>query len=96
MNTKGKVVIEPKFSGNTLTRFKDGLAPIQGDNGKYGYINKRGKFVIEPQFDEAQFFYNDFAAVKLNGKYGFIDRKGNVIVKPEYDEVLEFEPTDVY
>ncbi len=96
MNIKGKVVIEPKFSGNTLTRFKDGLAPVQADNGKYGYINKRGKFVIQPQFDEAQFFYNDFAGVKINGKYGFIDRKGNLVAQPEYDEVYEFEPADTY
>ena len=96
MNPKGKVVIKPLFLGKTLTRFKDGLAPIQGDNGKYGYIDKKGNFVIKPQFDEAQFFSNNYAAVKQNGKFGYIDKKGNWVIKPEYDDAYEFESADFY
>jgi len=96
MNARGKVVIKPVFTAKTLTRFKDGLAPIQADDGKYGYINKKGEFVIKPQFEDAQFFFNNYAVVKQDGKYGFINKKGRWVIKPEYDDAYEFEPADFY
>jgi hypothetical protein len=42
-------------------------------NGKWGYINEQGEFVIEPCFDKAwDFAANGLAPVGANGKSGFI------------------------
>ena len=37
------------------------LSPKEGDNGKYGYVDNNGNWVIEPKFDEAAEFvtYDD-------------------------------------
>jgi hypothetical protein len=43
---------------------------------KFGYIDKNGKYFIEPQFSKAEDFKNGFACVKKDGRYFFIDRKG--------------------
>ncbi len=56
-------------------------------NGKYGFIDKNGDFVIKPKFDDAWYFREGLAAVELNGKYGFIDKSGKIIAKPEFDDI---------
>lgn len=33
------------------------LFPFEDDNGKWGYINKEGKFIIEPKFYFAYGFF---------------------------------------
>ena len=48
---------------------------------KYGYIDKTGQLVIEPQYEDASFFRYGRALVKdENGKNGFIDRSGRVFI----------------
>ncbi len=48
-------------------------------NGKYGYIDKTGKYVINPQFDYAGSFSEGLAVVEIGGKWGYIDKTGKFI-----------------
>ena len=57
---------------------------------KCGYIDKRGKMVIEPIFDEAYHFNEGMAVICKDGKYGYIDGRGKVIVSPQYDGAKRF------
>lgn len=44
---------------------------------KYGFINEKGEWTIEPKYDEAwEFEMNGLAQVKLNGKKGVVNMKG--------------------
>lgn len=60
--------------------------------GRYGYIDTTGKFVIKPQFHYADRFYpNGWARVEKYGNCGFpcaknclIDTKGKVVLKTDY------------
>ena len=56
------------------------------DNGKWGYINKNGEFIIEPQFDNADNFSEGYACVELDGKWGYINNKGKFVIKPQFDK----------
>lgn len=47
----------------------------------WGYIDRSGKFVIPPRFDEAYYFASGAASAKLKGKDVVIDRNGKVINK---------------
>ncbi|MDP3510527.1 MAG: WG repeat-containing protein [Candidatus Melainabacteria bacterium] len=85
--------------------FLEGLAPVRirtnenqrdngrtsGDNlpGKWGYINKAGKIVIAPQFDDANQFHQGRAATKLDKQWFFIDRQG-VQIGEKYQAVGAF------
>ena len=51
----------------TLIAFKN--------NGKWGYADKEGNIVIEPEYDNAKSFSNGLGAVCKNGKWGFINDK---------------------
>ena len=43
--------------------FCEGFAKVQKD-GNWGYIDKNGKLIIKPQFDDAGHFCEGFAMVK--------------------------------
>ncbi|EIA59603.1 WG repeat-containing protein, partial [Campylobacter coli] len=43
---------KPKF--DSIWSFREGLAKV-GLNGKYGLIDKSGKIVIEPKFDDIRY-----------------------------------------
>ena len=64
------------------------LEPKEADNGKYGYVDEKGNWVIEPKFDDAWRFKEGFAKVELDGKYGFIKTDGTYLVEPIYIEVV--------
>lgn len=59
-------------------------------NEKWGFINDKGKIVIQPQFDDADCFYEGLATVAVQDKYGFIDETGKFIIEPQYGEAYEF------
>lgn len=80
--------ILPKNS-DIHTRNSRILYPIK-ENNKWGYADKDGITVIDTLFDEANFFENGLALVKLNKKYGFITVKGNWHIPPKYDAATSF------
>lgn len=94
INKKGEVIIPFTFAeglslGNSI--FSEGLAAVGVASNnifaqRYGYINKSGKFVIKPIYDEANPFDGGIAQVSIEDKIGFIDYKGNLMIPCIYDE----------
>ncbi len=59
--------------------FNQGLAAAQ-TNGKWGFIDTTGKFVIQPQYDDAGDFSEDGTAdVSLGGVEITIDKTGKQV-----------------
>jgi hypothetical protein len=52
--------------------------------GKMGYIDRAGKVVIRPQFDNAWPMSEGYGNVMIGLKRGLIDRAGKVLIKPKY------------
>lgn len=70
--------------------FVNGLANVKdGRSGKWGYINTNGEYVLQPQYDSAHCFNEDYhvAPVEMEGKWGLIDRKGNWVFKPRFEDL---------
>ncbi len=55
-------------------------------DGKYGFVDKDGKVLVDYQYDDAteQNSYG-YAGIKKDGKWGSIDNKGNIVQEPTYD-----------
>src|ERR1017187_4824445 len=54
-------------------------------NGKYGYMDNKGKVTVSPQFDAAQPYSDGYAAVELGNHWGYVDNSGKIIISPQYD-----------
>ena len=48
-------------------------------DGKYGYIDEKGKTVLPCQYDSASYFINGRAELVMNEQHYFIDQQGNII-----------------
>lgn len=64
--------------------FINGMCCITS-NGKYGFIDKTGKTIISPQYDEVSDFRYGYCEVIKNGKWGIIDKQGKIVVPIIYD-----------
>lgn len=96
INTRGEVVIAPKFGGDYDHQpgpFCQGLARVRfGD--KWGFVDVRGQTVVAPAYDDAGDFSEGLALVATEPggarKYGFIDRTGRLVVPRRYDDAAAF------
>jgi hypothetical protein len=70
--------------------FSDGLAEGK-KNGKVGFYNSQGEWVIQPQFDGSRAFKNGYAAAKKGDKWGMIDKTGSWVIEPTYDRIMDME-----
>jgi len=82
----GRVVIDAEKHPSRVCRidacnyFSEGLVAVKSSNSeKYGYMDKEGKMIIPPQYDDAMPFRNGLAFVEKDGAYSFIDKSGNVV-----------------
>ncbi len=66
----------PKISEETP------LFPVE-IGGEWGYIDKAGKVVIAPQFDDALDFSEGLASVRIGWKWCYIDKTGKIVFKEE-------------
>lgn len=79
------------------------LYPVEVD-GKWGYINKAGKVVVEPAYAWADEFHDGVAVVEMMNssdggndresvdsvRYGAIDLTGKMVVKPDYTFITKY------
>ena len=60
-------------------------------DGKYGYINASGDYVIEPIYDSTSHFSDGLAPVCYDGKWGYINAEGKVVVPLRFQMASYFE-----
>lgn len=83
---KSELTIEPEIE---IQGMKEAFYVIR-DNGRYGYINKAGLMVIEPQFEDAYNFSENLARVGVQHKYGFINESGKILIEPVFNDAGDF------
>ena len=70
--------------------FSEGLAAVS-KNDKYGFIDTKGKVVIEPKYEWASSFSDGLAIVSVEGLYGAIDKQGKTVIPFEYQALADFQ-----
>lgn len=79
---------------NSVRCFSQGLAAVQvskNDELFWGFVNKKGDFEIQPQFDDVLFFTDGLCAVQRGGDWGFIDKNGIAVIPYRYSKVEMFK-----
>jgi len=59
-------------------------------DGKFGYIDRTGTFIIHPMYDDAYAFTEGLACVKKDNYFGYIDRGGNTVIPFTYVNAYPF------
>ncbi len=60
-------------------------------NGKYGFIDDKGRLRIANRYEAIGSFKDGYAPVKILGKWGFVDTQDKIAVNPSYQYVSDFE-----
>ena len=95
INEKNEVIIpflykytedENMYSHSYL--FYNGLCAMANTEGKYGLIDKTGKWAVKPIYDEVWTPHESGYRIIVNdGKYGVLDSICNVVYPVEYDDI---------
>lgn len=90
INTSGEVVIPFKFPYNpNITEkvdflFKGGYCTATGENGKYGLIDKRGNWIVSPEYDYIVNPVKGFRTVRKGNYYGVFNNELNQVVPTQF------------
>lgn len=84
-----------KFEEKNITEIKTSNTLYKSKKeGKYGFVDKEGKVVVDYQYDDVteQNQYG-YAGIKKDGKWGAIDKNGNIVQEPTYhlEEYLKID-----
>ncbi|HWB28549.1 MAG TPA: WG repeat-containing protein [Chitinophagaceae bacterium] len=105
MDGNGNLVV-PYGKYDNIEQWSEGLACVGVETGtspnkemtgvtdihqKIGYVDKTGKEVIAPQFEDLMQSFNEGYAVAMQkGKIGYIDKTGQWIIQPQFDKAYPF------
>lgn len=94
VDQKGDMVFETQFDQfygdeSTYQFIFEGLIGVCVD-GKWGFIDSAGEWIIEAQYEAVERFRDGLCTVKIDGQWGVIDTTGQVVVEPAYDWYVTF------
>ena len=59
-------------------------------NISYGFMNREGQLMIDPDYSYASNFSNGLAVVVCDDKFGYIDKSGVIVIDCVFDEAQDF------
>ena len=86
--TKTGKMVTPE-QGVDVRSFSENCFPARV-NGKWGFMDNQGNWLIKPRFDNAREFSDGLAPVATNDHWGLIDKKGNWVVPAKFDGIQRF------
>ncbi len=75
-----------------VKEFSDSSYAAVKKDGKWGFIDNSGNFVIKPEYEDAYSFSNGLAPVYSNGLWGFIDTNNRWAVEPLFIDARPLSP----
>ncbi|MDY7395712.1 WG repeat-containing protein [Aureibaculum sp. 2210JD6-5] len=90
ININGNVSLKAQYDELMFEYGKDDYVFVV-NNGKKGYINKKGEVIVPIIYDELGLGFNEgLLAASKNGKWGFIDKNNQVVIPFIYDDANGF------
>lgn len=82
-------LVSPNSDSEWIGVGTEGLFPAL-KNGKYGYLDATGKWVIAPSFLEVGTFSEKFSAYRNNATWGTINAEGKMVAEAKWDKINNF------
>jgi outer membrane protein OmpA-like peptidoglycan-associated protein len=74
---------------DSVRGFNEHYAAVQ-IKGRWGFVNKNGKTVIQTVYQTVGDFSEGLVSAKLRGKWGFLDQTENIKIEFKYDSLAGF------
>jgi hypothetical protein len=79
IDVRGETVLDLPSSARDAEPFSEGLAAVRM-NGRYGFIDRAGRFVVKPQFMSMSWLRDGLIRVlPSEGNWAYVDRQGRVV-----------------
>ena len=78
----GTVIVPNKYM--FVDRFHGNYCIVMADYYQAGLIDRNGREIAPPVYEEIVYPSEGFIRVKRNGLYGFIDTTGRTVIEPQY------------
>ena len=93
INSSGEVVIDKSFKYHTRPTgrgflFENGYCQMRNYDGRWGLIDRQGRWAIVPQYDKILFTEKNCWLIYKDGKQGLLNDSLKLIVPPDYREVI--------
>ena len=72
------------------------LYPATDENGKWGYIDADGNWIVAAEYDSAELFWGSIAWVEKDGLWGAVNDKGGLVIDCIYEEKYQQLDEDSY
>jgi hypothetical protein len=82
-------LVQPVSDADWIKAGSEGLFPA-GKDGRTGFVNSAGDWVITPQFSETGTFSEGLAKFRNSSSWGLMGLGGQVISEPNWDEIRDF------
>ena len=80
-DTSGAHISDEGFFGAKAPESEDGYIAVENEDGKWGFIDRTGKLVIDYQYDDAKSFSDGLAPVLADGYWEYISATGMIQIK---------------
>ncbi len=101
INKSGEFIFEPQynlmvtFDNQYFARFSEGLVAVENADGKFGFIDTKGRLTIDFLYDSVSAFSEGMAGVRKggleDGAWGFVDKNGEEIIPCVYSHINSFQ-----
>ena len=92
---QGRIAIGPQYAwAGDFSEGRAVVAVFASDGGEgllMGLIDREGRTVIPPEYDDLSWDGSRYAYADRDGRHGCLDRTGRVVVPLEYDWIGEFD-----
>lgn len=86
-----EIPLEAKDVEN-IWHFSEGLGIIEVAGQRWGFVDGKGKTVIEPLFDGTGYFHGGYAWARSHkGKLGYINKTGQWAIPPQFEVAKDFD-----
>jgi hypothetical protein len=79
----------------TLLTLRDDYKTLKIQGGKWGFIDAKGSFIINPEFEDVKSFNHGLAAVKQGALWGYINSGGSWVFEPQFRWAGDFDENGV-
>ena len=92
-NTEIKYITKDGKEVKNTELFENNKIFANQKDGKWGFVDKNGKVVIDYKYDDVtEVNKYGFAGIKMDNKWGIVDENGNIVVEPKY-KINDNNPT---